>query len=127
MRFSRFIAVFALMVALVAPVVLATQSADAAPKPKRHFVYAKIIKLPSGDLSFRAQIAKYPNGSVSLMRKDCVTCTWHRTALKKTTAYGRVFTPVGTPPTGRWYFRYLTPATPKFALTHSATWYTYRH
>lgn len=37
-------------------------SADAAAKPYRVFMYARIIKLQDGTLSFRAQVKDYPNG-----------------------------------------------------------------
>ncbi|MEJ7628303.1 MAG: hypothetical protein WKF54_01790 [Nocardioidaceae bacterium] len=127
MRLARLLAVLVLTVALLVPTVLATSTAGAAAKPHRHFNYSKIVKLQDGSLSFRAQVANYPNGFIALMKKTCLSCTWQRIAIRRTTEFGRIFMPVQAPAQGRWYWRYRTPETAKFAVTYSATWYTYRH
>lgn len=126
MRPARLLALLLLTMALLAPGVAANALNGAAAKPHRHFVYAKIITLPSGTLSFRARVADYPLGYIALMKKDCSTCAWHRDRLRRTTLFGRIFLPVPAPPSGRWYWRYRTPETPKYAVTYSSTWYTYR-
>lgn len=126
MRHTRFIAAVILTASLVLPG-LSGVSAQADVKPHRHFVYAKIVTLPAGTLSFRAQVANYPTGYIALMKKNCLTCAWYRDRLRKTTPFGRIFLPVTAPLTGRWYWRYRTPETPNFAVTYSSTWYTFRH
>jgi hypothetical protein len=127
MRFSRPLATTMLTLALAVPSAAAVSSADAAGKPHRDFTYTKIVKLRDGSLEFRAHIARYPNGFVGLMKKTCATCTWNRVALRRTTDTGGIRMPVSAPVDGRWYWRYRTPETPNFAVTYSATWYTYRH
>ena len=124
MRFIRPFA--ALLCALVLLLPSAASSADGAAKPHRVFTFAKIVKLRNGSLSFRAHVAHYPNGFVGLMKKDCGSCTWHRVALRRTSASGRIVMPVTAPAQGRWYWRYRTPETPTFAVTYSSTWYTFR-
>jgi hypothetical protein len=116
-----------LATALPGPAVLSGSPAWGAGKPHRVFTYAKIVKLDDGTLSFRAQIQDYPDGVVALMRKTCRTCPWARSAVRRTTEFGRVFSTVPAPAEGRWYWRYRTPATPDFAVTFSSTWYTFRH
>jgi hypothetical protein len=127
MRLSRLIATACLTVVLAIPSAALMSSADAAGKPHRNFTFAKIVKLRDGSLEFRAHIAKYPGGFVALMKKTCATCTWNRVALRRTTETGGIALPVSSPAEGRWYWRYRTPETAKFAETYSATWYTYRH
>ncbi len=126
MSVSRLLSVTVLAVALILPIGVMSTAADGAGLPHRHFTYAKIVKLPNGDLSFRAQVANYPNGYIALMKKNCKSCTWFKVATRKTTKFGRIFMPVQAPPSGRWYWRYRTPATKHFALTYSSTWYTFR-
>lgn len=125
MRFTRLLLACVLSLALACPSVLAATAFTG--KPHRHFNYAKIVELPSGLLSFRAQVAHYPLSYIALMKKDCQACSWHREELRRTTLFGRIFLPVPTPPSGRWYWRYRTPETADYAVTYSATWYTYRH
>lgn len=127
MRSARLFAAMVLTAALALPGLVSLSPAQAVAKPHRQFVYAKIVRLPSGTLSFRAQVQNYPNGYIALMKKNCLTCDWYRDRLRRTTAYGRIFLPVGAPPSGRWYWRYRTPETPTHALTYSSTWYTFRH
>jgi hypothetical protein len=127
MRQMRLVLAVMFMVALLTPSVLVGSSATGASKPHRVFTYAKIVKLDDGTLSFRAQIQDYPNGVVALMKKTCKTCTWTRAAVRRTSEFGRVFSAVPAPAEGRWYWRYRTPQTTEFALTYSATWYTFRH
>lgn len=115
-----------LIVSLLLSGLVASSPASGTSKPHRHFIYAKIVKLPGGLLSFRAQVEDYPFGSIALMKKNCATCTWYRDRLRKTGAFGRIFLPVGAPLVGRWYWRYRTPETPRYAVTYSSTWYTFR-
>lgn len=126
MSLARHFAAVVLTAALALPGLVPVSWAQAEGKPSRHFVYAKIVKLPDGTLSFRAQVQNYPNGYIALMKKNCRTCTWYRDRLRRTGDYGRIMLPVGAPPSGRWYWRYRTPETPTFALTYSSTWYTYQ-
>lgn len=127
MRLARLLAVLALTGALLVPAMMVISTAEAAGKPHHHFNYARIVKLRDGSLSFRAQVANYPNGFIALMKKTCLSCTWHRIAIRRTSEFGRIFMPVQAPAQGRWYWRYRTPETAHFAVTYSATWYTYRH
>ena len=60
------------------------------------------------------------------MKKNCATCVWHRVALRRTSDTGGIALPVTAPAQGRWYWRYRTPETPTFAISYSATWYTFR-
>lgn len=142
---TRLIAALALVTAFLAGGLAATSPAEAslaatsrsgaAPAPKappgsngkphRHFIYAKIVRLPGGLLSFRAQVEDYPLGPIDLMKKNCKTCRWHVNRHATTTLFGRIFLPVGAPLQGRWYWRYRTPETAKYAVTFSSTWYTY--
>lgn len=126
MRISRLLAALLVTLVLLLPSALAVSTATADGKPYRVFTFAKIVKLPSGALSFRAHIQKYPNGFVALMKKNCATCIWTRVALRRTTASGRIVMPVSAPVQGRWYWRYRTPETPTFAISYSSTWYTFR-
>ncbi len=126
MRSVRLLAALLLTLVLLSVSGVALSTAQAAPKPHRTFTYAKIVKLPNGSLRFRARVANYPNSFIGLMKKTCLTCTWTRVALRRTDAGGHVDLPVQAPPSGRWYWRYRTPETPKFALSYSSTWYTYR-
>ena len=126
MRCARLLATGVLTLVIAVAGQFATASAHATGKPHREFVYAKIIKLEDGSLSFRARVADYPDGYVALMKKTCRTCTWSRVAIRRTTDFGRVFMPVPAPSQGRWYWRYRTPQTADFAVSYSATWYTFR-
>ncbi len=126
MRSTRLLAALVCAVVLVLPGAVAVSAAQGVAKPHRVFTFAKIVKLHDGSLSFRAHVAKYPNGFVALMKKTCATCTWNRVALRRTSASGRIVLPVSAPLQGRWYWRYRTPETPTFAITYSPTWYTYR-
>lgn len=125
MRFPRLLAVAATSLALMLPLVAtASTSADAAAKPHRQ-ITAKIVKLSRQSLQIRAHVPNYPYRHTFLDKKNCLKCTWHIVARKRTTAFGRVFYPVGAPATGRWYFKVGTPATPGFATSYSPTFYTY--
>ncbi len=126
MRSARLLAALVCAVALLVPAAAGASSAQGAAKPHRDFLYAKIVKLQDGSLSFRARIADYPNGFVGLMKKTCRTCTWNRVAVRRTTDFGRIFMAVTAPAQGRWYWRYRTPETARFAVTYSSTWYTFR-
>jgi hypothetical protein len=126
MRLTRLLAALLCALVLLLPSAVAVSSAQAAGKPHRVFTFAKIVKLHNGSLSFRAHIAKYPDGVVALMKKTCPSCAWSRAAVRRTTASGRIVMPVPAPAQGRWYWRYRTPKTPTFAVTYSATWFTYR-
>jgi hypothetical protein len=126
MRWIRLGTVIALVAIFWLPAI-PTSAAGAVDRPHRVFTYAKIVKLPGGTLSFRAQVKDYPLGPIALMKKKCAACAWSRVAVRRTTQFGRVFSNVPAPAQGRWYWRYRTPATPTFALTYSSTWYTYRH
>jgi len=126
MRSARLLAALVCAVALLVPGAAGASPVQGAAKPHRDFRYAKIVKLQDGSLSFRARIADYPNGFVGLMKKTCGTCTWNRVAVRRTTEFGRIFMAVTAPAQGRWYWRYRTPETARFAVTYSSTWYTFR-
>jgi hypothetical protein len=100
-------------------------SADTATKPHRQ-ITAKIVKLGPQSLQIRAHVPNYPHRHTFLDKKNCLKCAWHIVARKNTTAYGRVFYPVGAPASGSWYFKVGTPETPGFATSFSPTFYTYR-
>jgi hypothetical protein len=125
-RHLRILVTFAASLALTVPVVaLSSASADAAAKPHRQ-ITAKIVKLGPQSLQIRARVPNYPMRHTFLDKKNCIKCRWHIVARKNTTRYGRVFSPVGAPASGRWYFRVGTPETPGFATSFSPTFYTYR-
>lgn len=114
-------------------VVASGAAATAAPhslgldKPLHVFDYARIVRVGQGGLSFRARVDSYPNQTIDLMKKLCKTCAWSQVQVHTTDGEGRVASVITAPATGRWYWRYRTPASPGFAVSYSSTWFTFDH
>ena len=78
-----------------------------------------------GRLSLRGRVEDYSGRAVSVQRKACEACSWHRFDVTRTGKRGWFGSRIGAPSTGSTFWRARVAASDGYARSFSATWETF--